>query len=655
VPVAAGPVGDPYAVPQADLYAPSPANGDRYGACVAISGDTAVVGAPQDDLVSMVAMLPDAGRVYVYVRSGETWTLQAELVSPQVEAGAQFGKSVAIQGDTIVVGEPYQNVSTYDDAGRAYVFQRTGTTWSSGYALAPQTDHDSDWFGMAVDIDGDRIVVGAPNDDTQDEGLNNGRIYVYDRLTGGVWFRRTETLVDVSADQDDRLGSVVAISGTTIMTNAGDEPDLGFKAVLPFELVGTTWAPVDSERLSAPSPAVGDGFGGPIALEGNTVIVGSMERTIGTIDYAGSAYVFRDPGTGWAYTQTLTSPVPTSQEMYGSGVALSGNRALIGAFWGDEHNGEAFSYTWNGSTFDYKQKLSKRGHYPYVTHFGSSVALDGATAVVGGTLSDAYDTGNVVQDEAGAAHVFTFTGGLVSGICKNALTGVPLAGVEVGAYYPDAFGDPETEQYVTTGADGKYSLAVNPGTFSIGYMGPSSAYYPGWYNHVGGWPDSTPIAVATASSTTINFDIYPKLAVYRFYNFTNGTHFFTDSLAEADHVLATWPHIYQYEGVAYYVDRGTDTQPLYPFYKPSSTSHFYTASLDEANHVLATWPNIYSYDGPPYAVAPAPAAGKIPVYRFYNLRNGSHFYTASLDEANHVILTWPDVYQFEGPAFWIGG
>ncbi len=227
--------------------------------------------------------------------------------------------------------------------------------------------------------------------------------------------------------------------------------------------------------------------------------------------------------------------------------------------------------------------------------------------------------------------------------------------MEVSAYYRDTSGDPELEQYVTTGADGRYTLTVDSGEYYLGTMGPGAYYEAGWYNKADSWAEADPWTFWAGTSTTINFTVQPKLGtVFRFYNFKNNTHFFTDSVQEARGVLATWPDIFRYEGFAYGTDPVTDPQPLYRFYNRVSGSHFYTASPTEADHVIATWPNIFTYDGPTYRVSPVPARGKIPVYRFYNLRNGSHFYTASAEEADHVIATWPSVYRYEGPAFWVG-
>ncbi len=146
----------------------------------------------------------------------------------------------------------------------------------------------------------------------------------------------------------------------------------------------------------------------------------------------------------------------------------------------------------------------------------------------------------------------------------------------------------------------------------------------------------------------------PLAPVYRFYNFTNNTHFFTPSAEEADSVIANYPRVFRYEGICYYTNPANNTQPLYRFYNRRSGSHFYTASATEADHVIATWPDIFTYEGQTYKVSPSPVFGSTTVYRFYNLTNGSHFYTASEDERDTVIATWPHIYSYEGPTFWLG-
>lgn len=139
--------------------------------------------------------------------------------------------------------------------------------------------------------------------------------------------------------------------------------------------------------------------------------------------------------------------------------------------------------------------------------------------------------------------------------------------------------------------------------------------------------------------------------VYRFYNLTNGTHFFTASAEERAMVIARWPRVFQYEGVAYSTEATASAQPLYRFYNKVSASHFYTASAEEANKVAATWPHVFTPEGRAYSVLPTGVTGSSAVYRFYNKKAGSHFYTASADERDVVIARWPHVYQFEGVAF----
>ncbi len=141
--------------------------------------------------------------------------------------------------------------------------------------------------------------------------------------------------------------------------------------------------------------------------------------------------------------------------------------------------------------------------------------------------------------------------------------------------------------------------------------------------------------------------------VYRFYNLNNGTHFFTASAAERDTVIKRWPRVFQYEGVAYSTETTAGAQPLYRFYNTRSASHFYTTSLAEANTVTAKWSDVFVAEGPAYSVASGEAANSTAVYRFYNKKSGSHFYTASAQERDTVIARWPGVYQYEGVAFYV--
>src|SRR5574340_1254562 len=141
--------------------------------------------------------------------------------------------------------------------------------------------------------------------------------------------------------------------------------------------------------------------------------------------------------------------------------------------------------------------------------------------------------------------------------------------------------------------------------------------------------------------------------IYRCYNLTNGTHFFTPSSEQRYMVSATCPGFFQYEGVAYSTETTVGTEPLYRFYNRRSASHFYTASADEAAMVLAPWPDVLALEGRTYSVSQAPIADWDPVYRFYNVKAGSHFYTASAQERDVVTAKWSSTYKYDGIAFYV--
>ena len=159
-------------------------------------------------------------------------------------------------------------------------------------------------------------------------------------------------------------------------------------------------------------------------------------------------------------------------------------------------------------------------------------------------------------------------------------------------------------------------------------------------------PQTTPDAVVTPAST-------PK-PTYRFYNRRTGSHFYTASAAERDSVIARYPDVFTFEGVAYWLDTSSpdmDT-PLYRFYNRRTGSHFYTASAAERDSVIARYPDVFTFEGVAYNVA-TEAAGNTPVYRFYNVRNGTHFYTASAAEKSYVIATYSSTYRYEGVAYYL--
>jgi Repeat of unknown function (DUF5648) len=147
----------------------------------------------------------------------------------------------------------------------------------------------------------------------------------------------------------------------------------------------------------------------------------------------------------------------------------------------------------------------------------------------------------------------------------------------------------------------------------------------------------------------------PKaMPVYRFYNIKTGTHFYTASESERYLVAFRMGATYHFEGVAMTFDstNPANSQPLYRFYNVRTGTHFYTASEDEKANVMATMASTYHYDGPAYNVSTTPGSG-LTVYRFYNVRTGTHFYTADPAERDNTIAKFGGIFHYEGPAYYL--
>jgi hypothetical protein len=201
-----------------------------------------------------------------------------------------------------------------------------------------------------------------------------------------------------------------------------------------------------------------------------------------------------------------------------------------------------------------------------------------------------------------------------------------------------------------TAADGKYTIGgIAPGNYSVTYSKPGYA------------SQTMPNVVITADGTTtrdaslVAAATPTLLPIYRFYNKKNGSHFYTSSDVEKDNVIKNLSSTYLLEGVAYSVNTANpaNSAPLHRFYNKKNGSHFYTASEVEKSNVIRTLSATYAYDGPAYNVCATQVAGSTQIYRFYNKKNGSHFYTASEVEKANVQNTLSKIYSLDGAAFFV--
>jgi hypothetical protein len=276
---------------QARLIAGDAVSADNFGSSTAIDGDTVVIGSSLANAAGN-----DSGAAYVYTRSGTTWTQQAKLVGSDTAAADEFGTSVRIDGDTLVVGAPH-NDDAGASSGSAYVFTRSGSSWSQQAKLTA-SDADADArYGIAVDVDVDAeaVVVGAPQADTVFGGIESGSAYLYSRR-GTAW-TEAATLTASDGAPIDLFGIFVAIHGTTIVVGAYLDDD-------PFNDNGSAYV-FDGEEAGGSNQPPDITVNSPYVLEGDTV--GGYDNTAGLNPVAAGVSA-TDPDAGDAVTITNDAP-----------------------------------------------------------------------------------------------------------------------------------------------------------------------------------------------------------------------------------------------------------------------------------------------------------------------------------------------------------
>jgi hypothetical protein len=408
-------------VQQAYLKASNTGGSDFFGTSVAIDGDTLVVGASGESS-SATGVNGNgndngaffSGAAYVFVRNGTNWTQQAYLKASNTGADDQFGWSVAVSGDTVVVGargeasnatgaNGNQSDNSAAFSGAAYVFVRNGTNWSQqAYLKASNTGAD-DEFGSSVAVSADTVVVGAPDEDSNATGING---------------------------------------------NQNDNSAESSGAAYVFVRSGTTWT--QQAYLKASNTGAGDQFGYSVAVSGNTVAVGAPfedsnatgvngNQNDNSAESSGAAYVFvRDPTMpGWftAYLKADNTGGGAffSGDLFGWSVAVSGGTVVVGAPGEDSNatgvngdgsnnsasaSGAAYKFVRGGTIFSPTWNLRdylKASNTGAGDQFGSSVAVSGGTLVVGAPYEDSNafgvngDGSDNSAPDSGAAYVFATT------------------------------------------------------------------------------------------------------------------------------------------------------------------------------------------------------------------------------------------------------
>jgi hypothetical protein len=376
------------------------ANHRDFGRSVAISGLRVAVWA---SYLKSGSPSYYAGSTFIYNLGGPTPTVPvATLDNPNLLSGGNNIGVVAISGNRVIVGVPFDVTDTSYQSGSAYFFDLAGANPNVPvFEITNPTPATNDWFGISVAISGTRVVIGAVQDDTG--AADAGSAYVYD-LTGASPTLPIASLHDPSPHDADRFGSSVAISGTRVVVGAPNKSIAGINpgSAYAYDLASAT-PTVPMITFNKPDPAADDLFGTSVAISGTRVIVGAQgDDTLA--NNAGSAYAYDLSGaTPDIPTRTLSDPGATVGDAFGSAVAISGTQAVVGAPFDStvaSKAGIAYLYNLaNPAPLTPNQVLRDSSRQSVSDAFGTSVAISGTRMVVG----TRYAGGVAVYDLAGTA------------------------------------------------------------------------------------------------------------------------------------------------------------------------------------------------------------------------------------------------------------
>lgn len=372
---------------------------DLFGYSVAVSGDVLAVGAYLEDSfasgidsVQADNSADGSGAVYVFRRHGRTWTQEAYVKSSNTASGHQFGRAIALAGDTLAVGAPFEGSAATGvdpprteararDSGAVYVIRRHGGSWAQEAYIKASNTTAGDLFGSSVALSGDTLAVGA---------------YLEDSAATGI-----------DGNQADRSAE-----------NSG--------AVYVFDRSGGSWA--QKAYVKASNTHAGDRFGYGLALSGDTLAVGAYMEGGGagsnqrdrSAPNSGAVYVYARGARGWAQEAYIKAPDAARNDLFGSSVALSRDTLAVGAPLedgkGGENSGAVYVYTRRNGIWS-QQAYLKASPAGANHRFGSSAALEEDTLAVGAYLEDSHAFGlnpgrmDERSPDSGAVYVFTRSGG----------------------------------------------------------------------------------------------------------------------------------------------------------------------------------------------------------------------------------------------------
>ena len=389
--------------------------GSEFGYSVDIYGEYAIVGARYDDLdENDENYLANAGAAYIFHFNGSTWEEHQKIVPSDRLSGDRFGFSVAISDDYAFVDAWGRNTAT----GKVYVFKRTGTTWTETQSFQGSKSSANDNFGEYMSISGDKAIISAHWEGGDIDGFGEvsgaGATYFY-HLESSVWVEKQRVLASDRAESD-YFGCSVSISGNYAIIGAkGEDEDAAGTTTKTasgsayiFYYNGSTWSQL--QKIKASDWNSNDSFGSSVAISGDHAIVGANTK----INYTGAAYVFVLDAGLWIQEQKLVASVEGQMDFFGTSVDIDGNYIVIGAELEDEDADDNNYIKWAGSayvfsliegswTLENKIVASDRATEDRFAH---CVAISGERVLVGAYAEDENAGELETLSSAGSAYFF---------------------------------------------------------------------------------------------------------------------------------------------------------------------------------------------------------------------------------------------------------
>lgn len=398
------------------------ATGTEFGSAVATDGDVLVVGDPSDEENGS-----NSGAAHVFRRneSGQ-WVPQAKLLAQGGTDGDALGRSVAVEGDLIVLGAAGRD-DNGSESGGLYVFRYTDETWLQEALLVAGDGTSGDALGHSVALSDGVVLAGAarPGDYLCDPGCD-GAAYVFSTDGEGGWSQSAK-LVANDGTYADHFGISVALSGSTAIVGGYGHPVNGTPAGASYVFTESAGIWTQQAKLVASDAGDYQEFGSAVAILGDTALVGAP-RANADEAYAGAAYVFTRSGSAWAQQAKLTKAGGTYDDNFGSTVALSDDFAIVGTQTYYDA-GSVSIYRRNQAGWPLEAFLTVPDTEADAASFGEAVSIiaDGHVLAVGAT-GDEFNTGE--GSETGYAYVYDFSSG---GSLQFSPAGGVMIGTDVGA------------------------------------------------------------------------------------------------------------------------------------------------------------------------------------------------------------------------------